>query len=163
MRPSQSKIVSLPELQARVREHQQRGETVVFANGCFDILHVGHVRYLEAARAEGDGLVVAINSDSSVRELKGSGRPVLDENARARLVATLRAVDYVVIFSEPSVESLLRDLRPDVHAKGTDYTADTVPERGIAQELNIRIAIVGDAKNHSTRDLLHALRKAPNA
>ncbi len=163
MRPSQSKIVSLPELKALVREHQQRGETVVFANGCFDILHVGHVRYLEAARAEGDVLVVAINSDSSGRELKGARRPVLDENARARLVAALRAVDCVVIFSEPSVESLLRDLRPDVHAKGTDYTADTVPERAIANELNIRIAIVGDPKNHSTRDLLHALRKAPHA
>ena len=163
MRRSQSKIVSLPELKARVREHQQRGESVVFANGCFDILHVGHIRYLEAARAEGDVLVVAINSDTSVCELKGPGRPVLDESARARLVAALRAVDYVVIFSEPSVESLLRDLRPDVHAKGTDYTADTVPERAIAQELNIRIAIVGDPKNHSTRDLLHGLRKAPHA
>ena len=163
MRPAESKIVSLPELKSRVRDHQQRGETVVFANGCFDILHVGHVRYLEAARAEGDVLVVAINSDSSVRELKGPGRPVLDEAARARLVAALRAADYVVIFSEPSVESLLKDLRPDVHAKGTDYSADTVPERAIAKELNIRVAIVGDPKNHSTRDMLQALRKASHA
>jgi rfaE bifunctional protein nucleotidyltransferase chain/domain len=163
MRPSESKIISLPELQSRVREHQQRGETVVFANGCFDILHVGHVRYLEAARAEGDVLIAAVNSDSSVSTLKGPGRPVLDENARARLVAALRAVNYVVIFSEPSVEPLLRQLRPDVHAKGTDYTAETVPERTVAKELKIRIAIVGDPKNHSTRDLLHALRKAPHA
>jgi rfaE bifunctional protein nucleotidyltransferase chain/domain len=163
MRPSEPKIISLPELQTRVREHQQRGETVVFANGCFDILHVGHVRYLEAARAEGDVLIAAVNSDSSVSTLKGPGRPVLDENARARLVAALRAVNYVVIFSEPSVEPLLRQLRPDVHAKGTDYTAETVPERTVAKELKIRIAIVGDPKNHSTRDLLHALRKAPHA
>jgi D-glycero-beta-D-manno-heptose 1-phosphate adenylyltransferase len=163
MRPSESKIISLHELKPRVREHQQCGEMVVFANGCFDILHVGHVRYLQAARAEGDVLVVAINSDSSVRELKGAGRPVLDENARARLVAALRAVDYVVIFSEPTVEPLLRELRPDVHAKGTDYTVDRVPERAIAKELNIRVAIVGDPKNHSTRDMLQALRKAPHA
>jgi rfaE bifunctional protein nucleotidyltransferase chain/domain len=147
MPASESKIVSLPELQSRVREHQQRGETVV----------------LQAARAEGDVLVVAVNSDSSVRQLKGPGRPVLDENARARLVAALRAVNYVVLFSEPSVEPLLRELRPGVHAKGTDYTAETVPERAVAKELNIRIAIVGDPKNHSTRGLLHALRKAPHA
>jgi D-glycero-beta-D-manno-heptose 1-phosphate adenylyltransferase len=163
MPPSESKILPLRELQSRVGEHQQRGQTVVFANGCFDILHVGHVRYLEAARAEGDLLMVAINSDSSVRELKGIGRPVLDENARARLVAALRAVNYVVIFSEASVEPLLRELRPDVHAKGTDYTAETVPERAVAKELNIRVAIVGDPKNHSTRDILQALRKAPHA
>jgi D-glycero-beta-D-manno-heptose 1-phosphate adenylyltransferase len=163
MRPSESKIIPLRELKSRVAGHQQRGQTVVFANGCFDILHVGHVRYLEAARAEGDVLVVGVNSDSSVRDLKGPGRPVLDENARARLVASLRAVDYVVIFSEPSVEPLLRELRPDVHAKGTDYTVATVPERTVAKELNIRIAIVGDPKNHSTRDILQALRKVPHA
>jgi rfaE bifunctional protein nucleotidyltransferase chain/domain len=162
MRPSESKIFPLRELNSRLREHRQRGQTVVFANGCFDILHVGHVRYLEAARAEGDVLVVAINSDSSVRDLKGAGRPILDENARARLVAALRAVDYVVIFGEPTVEPLLRDLRPHVHAKGTDYTAETVPERAVATELNIRIAIVGDPKNHSTRNLLQTLRKAPH-
>ena len=163
MPPSESKILALQELKSRVREHKQRGETVVFANGCFDILHVGHVRYLQAAGAEGDVLVVAVNSDSSVRELKGAGRPVLDANARSRLVAALRAVDYVVIFSDPSVEPMLRGLRPDVHAKGTDYTAETVPERAVAKELNIRIAIVGDPKNHSTRDMLQALHKAPHA
>jgi D-glycero-beta-D-manno-heptose 1-phosphate adenylyltransferase len=160
MRPSASKIVSRQQLLANVKNHQQRGQTIVFANGCFDILHVGHVRYLEAARAEGHLLIVAINSDSSVKNLKGPGRPVLDEDARARLVAALRAVDYVVLFSEPTVESLLRDVRPNVHAKGTDYTLDTVPEREIAKELGIRIAIVGDPKDHSTRALLTALRQA---
>jgi D-glycero-beta-D-manno-heptose 1-phosphate adenylyltransferase len=160
MRPSASKIVSRQQLLANVKNHQQRGQTIVFANGCFDILHVGHVRYLEAARAEGHLLIVAINSDSSVKNLKGPGRPVLDEDARARLVAALRAVDYVVLFSEPTVESLLRDVRPNVHAKGTDYTLDTVPEREIAKELGIRIAIVGDPKDHSTRALLTSLRQA---
>jgi D-glycero-beta-D-manno-heptose 1-phosphate adenylyltransferase len=120
------------------------------------------VRYLEAARQQGDILIVAVNSDASLRSLKGPGRPVLDENARARLVAALRAVDYVVIFSEPTVASLLRDLLPDIHAKGTDYSTDTVPERAIAKDLGIQVAIVGDPKNHSTRALLSSLRKAPH-
>jgi rfaE bifunctional protein nucleotidyltransferase chain/domain len=163
MRPSASKIVSFEKLQPLVRELQQRRQTVVFANGCFDILHVGHVRYLESARSLGDVLIVAINSDSSTRALKGPGRPVLDENARARLVAALRAVDYVILFSEPSVSNLLESLRPDIHAKGTDYTVDTVPEREIANRLGIRIAIAGDPKDHSTRALLQSLRKAPHA
>ena len=135
----------------------------MFANGCFDTLHVGHIRYLEGARQEGDILVVGLNSDSSASELKGPGRPILDENARAQLVAALRAVDYVVLFSEPNVESLLEALRPDVHAKGTDYTAETVPERETAARLGIRVAIVGDPKEHSTRDLLESIRKAPHA
>jgi rfaE bifunctional protein nucleotidyltransferase chain/domain len=163
MRPSEPKIVSQQELKPLVEDHKKCRHTVVFANGCFDILHVGHVRYLEAAREQGDILIVAVNSDASVRHLKGPGRPVLDEAARARLVAALRAVDYVVIFSEPSVASLLEDLRPDIHAKGTDYTEDTVPERTIAKELNIRIAIVGDPKDHSTRAMLESLRKVPHA
>ena len=135
---------------------------MVFANGCFDILHVGHKRYLEAARQQGDILIVAVNSDASVRNLKGAGRPILDEFARARLVAALRVVDYVMLFSEPTVASLLRDLLPDVHAKGTDYSADTVPERAIAKELGIQVVIVGDPKNHSTRALLASLQKAPH-
>src|SRR3984893_9313004 len=135
MRSSESKIVSQQKLKSLVADYKKRGQTVVFANGCFDILHVGHVRYLEAARQKGDLLIVAINSDASVRDLKGPGRPVLGEAARAKLVAALRAVDYVVIFNEPSVASLLRDLLPDVHAKGTDYSAETVPERAIAKEL----------------------------
>jgi rfaE bifunctional protein nucleotidyltransferase chain/domain len=162
MRSSESKIVSEQKLKSLVAEHKKRGQKVVFANGCFDILHVGHVRYLEAARQHGDVLVVAVNSDASTRSLKGPGRPILDESARARLVAALRAVDYVVIFSEQTVASLLRDLLPDVHAKGTDYSADTVPERAIAKEFGIQVAIVGDPKNHSTRGLLASLRKAPH-
>jgi rfaE bifunctional protein nucleotidyltransferase chain/domain len=162
MRSLESKIVLQQKLKSLVADHKKRGQTVVFANGCFDILHVGHVRYLEAAREQGDILIVAVNSDSSVRTLKGPGRPVLDEAARARLVAALRAVDYVVLFSEPTVASLLRDLLPDVHAKGTDYSVDTVPERTIAKELGIQVAIVGDPKNHSTRALLSSLRKAPH-
>ena len=135
----------------------------MLANGVFDTLHVGHARYLAAAKSEGELLVVAVNSDSSVRSLKGPGRPILDEQARALLVAALRDVDYVVIFSEPNVEKLLEDLRPDVHAKGTDYTADSVPERAVAARLGIRVAIVGDPKDHSTRSLLDAIRKAPHA
>jgi rfaE bifunctional protein nucleotidyltransferase chain/domain len=161
MRSSPSKIVSRPQLQSFLADHKKRGNRVVFANGCFDVLHVGHVRYLQAAKAEGDILVVGINDDRSVRNLKGPGRPILDEAARARLVAALREVDYVVLFSEPSAEALLHDLRPDVHAKGTDYTPETVPERAIAKSLGIRVAITGDPKNHSTRALLQSLRKAP--
>lgn len=161
MRPAEAKIVSREALKALAQDLQKSGRSVVFANGCFDVLHVGHVRYLEAAREQGDALVVAVNSDSSVRNLKGPGRPVLDELARARLVAALRAVDYVVVFSEPSVAALLEEIRPNVHAKGTDYTVDTVPERATANSLGIRIAIVGDPKEHSTRALLDELRKAP--
>jgi rfaE bifunctional protein nucleotidyltransferase chain/domain len=162
MRSSESKIVSQQKLKSLVADHKKHGHTVVFANGCFDILHVGHVRYLEAARRQGDILIVAVNGDASVRTLKGPGRPILEEAARVRLVAALRAVDYVVIFSELTVASLLRDLLPDIHAKGTDYSADTVPERVIAKELGIKVAIVGDPKNHSTRALLNSLRKAPH-
>jgi rfaE bifunctional protein nucleotidyltransferase chain/domain len=124
---------------------------------------VGHVRYLEGARNEGDILVVGVNADSSVRPLKGPGRPILDEHARALLVAALRVVDYVLIFPEPNVEKLLEELWPDVHAKGTDYTAESVPERAVAARLGIRVAIVGDPKDHSTRALLDAIRKAPHA
>jgi len=159
MRHAQSKIVTRELLREKLAERQQRLQRVVFANGCFDTLHVGHIRYLEGARAEGDVLVVGVNSDASVRSLKGPGRPILDENARALLVAALRPVDFVVLFSEPNVESLLEDLGPDVHAKGTDYTADSVPERATAARLGIRVAIVGDPKDHSTRGLLDTVRK----
>jgi rfaE bifunctional protein nucleotidyltransferase chain/domain len=162
MRRTDSKIVSREQLRDLLAERKQAGAKVVFANGCFDTLHVGHVRYLEGARREGDILAVAVNSDSSVCNLKGPGRPILPESARANLVAALRAVDYVVLFSEPSVETLLEFLRPDVHAKGTDYTAETVPERATAARLGIRVAIVGDPKNHSTRDFLDSIRKAPH-
>lgn len=162
MRPAASKIVSRDVLREKLVEHKRRGQRTVFANGCFDGLHVGHIRYLEGARREGDVLVVGVNADSSVCGLKGPGRPVLDENARVQLVAALRAVDYVVLFDEPNVETLLEELRPDVHAKGTDYTAETVPEREMAARLGIRVAIVGDRKNHSTRELLESIRKAPH-
>lgn len=146
----------------QLAEQKQRGKRIVFANGCFDTLHVGHVRYLQGARAEGDILVVAVNNDASVSALKGPGRPILSESARAQLVAGLRAVDCVVLFGEPNVEALLEFLRPDVHAKGTDYSADNVPERATAARLGIRVAIVGDPKDHSTRDFLKAVRKAPH-
>ncbi|MGC2741253.1 MAG: adenylyltransferase/cytidyltransferase family protein [Candidatus Acidiferrales bacterium] len=160
---TREKIVSREGLHAILEEHRRSSRKIVFANGVFDLLHVGHVRYLQAARAEGDLLVVGINSDSSTRKLKGDGRPILTERARAVLVAALRAVDYVVIFDELDVNSLLRELQPDVHDKGTDYTADTVPERELAKMLGIRVAIVGDPKQHSTRDLLARLRGEKNA
>jgi D-glycero-beta-D-manno-heptose 1-phosphate adenylyltransferase len=159
---TREKIVSREGLHSILEEHRRSSRKIVFANGVFDLLHVGHVRYLQAARAEGDLLVVGINSDSSTRKLKGDGRPVLTERARATLVAALRAVDYVVIFDELDVNSLLRELQPDVHAKGTDYTPDTVPERELAAILGIRVAIVGDPKQHSTRDLLARLRHEKN-
>ncbi len=139
------------ELARRARED---GRRLVLANGCFDLLHVGHVRYLQGARACGDLLVVGVNSDRSVRALKGDGRPLLDERSRARLVAGVAAVDWVVIFDELDVGELLRVLRPGVHAKGTDYTAETVPEREQVRALGGEVAIVGDPKDHSTRDLI---------
>jgi rfaE bifunctional protein nucleotidyltransferase chain/domain len=150
-------IVSRAELIERVSQDRARGLTIAFANGGFDLLHVGHVRYLDGARREADRLVVAINSDESVRGLKGPSRPVLPEADRAELVAALRAVDYVVIFSEPTVAALLELLRPEVHCKGTDYTIDTVPERETVRAYGGRIAIVGDPKDHSTTDLLSRL------
>ena len=162
MREAGSKIVSQGVLRQKLKEHKSHGRRIVLANGCFDTLHVGHIRYLEGARREGDILVVGVNADSSVCNLKGPGRPVLDENARAQLVAALRSVDYVVLFAEPNVEALLEELRPDVHGKGTDYTAESVPERAIAARLGIRVAIVGDPKDHSTRELLESIRRAPH-
>jgi D-glycero-beta-D-manno-heptose 1-phosphate adenylyltransferase len=161
MPASATKVVSRDELRGLLAERKRDGKRVVFANGCFDTLHVGHVRYLDGARSEGDVLVVAVNDDASVRGLKGPGRPILNEGARAELVAALRAVDYVVLFHEPNVEPLLELLRPDVHAKGTDYSAETVPERETAARLGIRVAIVGDPKNHSTRGFIETVRKAP--
>jgi rfaE bifunctional protein nucleotidyltransferase chain/domain len=163
MRTASSKILGRDALREKLSEHKRRGQRIVFANGCFDTLHVGHIRYLDGARSEGDVLAVGVNADSSVCNLKGPGRPILDENARAQLVASLKSVDYVVLFPEANVEALLEVLRPDVHAKGTDYTEDTVPERALAAQLGIRVAIVGDRKDHSTRALLESIRKAPHA
>jgi rfaE bifunctional protein nucleotidyltransferase chain/domain len=163
MRAAEGKIIGRRELARITKQLREQGKRIVLANGCFDILHVGHVRYLQGARAEGDALVVGVNADPSVCGLKGPGRPVLGEKARALLVAALGVVDYVVIFDEPNVEALLGELRPHVHAKGTDYTPETVPERAAAERLGIRVAIVGDPKDHSTRGLLSAVRKAPHA
>jgi rfaE bifunctional protein nucleotidyltransferase chain/domain len=162
MREAASKIVSRTVLREKLAEPKRLGRRIVFANGCFDTLHVGHIRYLDGARREGDILVVGVNADASVCHLKGPGRPILDENARAQLVAALRSVDFVLLFAEPNVEALLEELRPDVHAKGTDYSAETVPERAVAERLGIRVAIVGDPKDHSTRELLESVRKAPH-
>ncbi len=160
---TREKILSREGVHEVLDEHRRAGRKIVFANGVFDLLHVGHVRYLQAAREEGDVLVVGINSDASTRKLKGEGRPILNERARAVLVAALDAVNYVVIFDELDVKPILREIQPDVHAKGTDYTVDTVPERDLADLLGIRVAIVGDPKRHSTRDLLARLRRQDDA
>jgi rfaE bifunctional protein nucleotidyltransferase chain/domain len=149
-----ARIVTEAELVELVAADRRAGRTIAFANGCFDLLHVGHVRYLDGAKREGDRLVVAVNDDGSVRMLKGPGRPLLPAAARAELVAALRSVDYVTLFGERTVAQLLRRLQPDVHCKGTDYTVDTVPERDVVRAYGGRIAIVGDPKDHSTRDLL---------
>ena len=154
------RIVSESELDALVTEERRSGATIAFANGCFDILHVGHVRYLAGAAAEADRLIVAVNDDDSVRGLKGEGRPVMPGAARAEMVAAVRGVDFVVLFPESSVDRLLIRFKPDVHCKGTDYTVDTVPERETVRAYGGRIAIVGDPKDHSTRDLLARLEKS---
>jgi D-glycero-beta-D-manno-heptose 1-phosphate adenylyltransferase len=154
-----NKVVSREQLVERVRDERTAGRTIAFANGCFDILHVGHIRYLESAAREGDVLVVALNDDASVRRLKGEGRPILPAGDRAELVAALRCVDYVVIFSESTVGPLLTTLRPDVHCKGTDYTVESVPERDIVRGYGGRTAIVGDPKDHSTRGLLARINR----
>ena len=152
------RVVSEHELVAAVACDRAAGRTVAFANGCFDLLHVGHVRYLQGAAAEADRLIVAVNDDASVTGLKGFGRPILPAAARAELVAALRGVDYVVVFGDPNVERLLIRLKPDVHCKGTDYAVDSVPERAVVQAYGGRTAIVGDKKDHSTRDLLERLQ-----
>jgi rfaE bifunctional protein nucleotidyltransferase chain/domain len=149
-----SRILDREALVARIAAEKMSGSRIVLANGCFDIFHAGHVRYLEAAAALGDLLVVGINSDAQVARLKGVGRPILPERERAELVASLQTVDVVTIFAEPTVTELLLALRPDVHAKGTDYTEETVPERDVVRSYGGRVAIVGDPKDHSTSEIL---------
>lgn len=153
----QSNVLSREELVKRVNAARQAGARVVLANGCFDVLHVGHIRYLAGARELGDVLVVGINSDEQVALQKGDGRPVLPAAERAEIVAALEPVTYVTIFNEPTVEELLLALKPDVHAKGTDYTTDTVPERDVVRSYGGQVAIVGDPKDHSTSAIIARL------
>ena len=148
------KILGRPEVRERVEQWRHAGERIILANGNFDLLHVGHVRYLRAAKELGGKLVVAVNSDESVRALKGDGRPVMPAEERAEIVAALADVDAVVIFSELDVRALIREIRPDIQAKGTDYTMDSVPERDAVAEYGGRVAIVGDPKNHSTSEII---------
>jgi rfaE bifunctional protein nucleotidyltransferase chain/domain len=155
------RIVTRSLLIERVEMARQAGALVVMANGCFDILHAGHVRYLNGAKALGDFLVVAVNSDRQVRVLKGPGRPIMPAAERAEIVASLEAVDLVTIFDEPTVEALLLALKPDVHAKGTDYTEETVPEREVVRTYGGRVAIVGDPKGHSTSEMIGRLSRKP--
>lgn len=157
-RRADRKIGSLEETATFVARARAEGRTIAFANGCFDLLHVGHIRYLAGARAEADALVVGLNGDDSVRRLKGPDRPLQSEDDRALLVAALRPVDRVVVFHEDTVERLLLALKPDVHCKGTDYTVDTVPERDVVKGYGGRVAIVGDPKDHDSRRLLERLR-----
>jgi rfaE bifunctional protein nucleotidyltransferase chain/domain len=158
MRRARAKVGTLEAVRAQVEDARRHGRTVALANGCFDVLHVGHVRYLQGARREADVLVVGVNGDASVGRLKGPGRPVMPADDRAVLVAALRAVDHVVVFEEDDVAGLLLALRPDVHCKGTDYTVDTVPEREVVRSYGGRVAIVGDPKDHDTRALLQRIR-----
>lgn len=160
---TREKIVDEETLIVWAREIRASGGRIALANGCFDLLHVGHVRYLQAAAAEADRLVVALNDDASVQRLKGEGRPILPARARAELVAALRGVDRVIVFSGPTVAPLLDTLRPDVHCKGTDYTVEGVPERLSVVAYGGRTAIVGDPKDHSTRDLLARIAAAGDA
>jgi len=150
-------VPSREELIKRVAEAREAGARIVLANGCFDVLHVGHVRYLAGARELGDVLVVGINSDEQVALQKGAGRPVLPASERAEIVAALEPVTYVTIFNEPTVTELLLALKPDVHAKGTDYTTDTVPEREVVRSYGGQVAIVGDPKDHSTSAIITRL------
>lgn len=158
MSETKAKILSRPELQSKVGEWRRGGQQIVLANGCFDLLHVGHVRYLRGAKALGGKLIVALNSDASVRRVKGEGRPLMSAEERCEILASLADVDAVVVFDEPDVRALIREIRPEVHAKGTDYTRETVPERDEVLDYGGRIEIVGDRKDHSTSRLLGELR-----
>ena len=151
-----NKVLTRDELRARVAEWKRAGERITLANGCFDLLHVGHIRYLQAAKDLGGKLVVAVNSDYSVRALKGKSRPIMPENERAEILAALSSVDAVVIFTEPDVRALIREIQPDIQAKGTDYTADTVPERDAVTSYGGRVEIVGDPKDHSATEIIRS-------
>jgi rfaE bifunctional protein nucleotidyltransferase chain/domain len=157
----EQKILTRDELRRRVEEWRRAGERVTLANGNFDLLHVGHVRYLRAAKALGGKLVVAVNSDSSVRALKGDGRPIMPENERAEIVAALADVDAVVVFPELDVRAIIHEIRPDIQAKGTDYTVDSVPERDTLAEYGGRVVIVGDPKDHSTSEIIRSRLSSP--
>ena len=158
VRKAAEKVGTLDQVRRHVEEARRAGKRVALANGCFDVVHVGHVRYLQGARREADLLVAGVNGDGSVRRLKGPGRPVMPAEDRALVVAALRAVDHVVIFEEDDVTGLLLALRPDVHCKGTDYTPETVPERDVVRSYGGRVAIVGDPKDHATRALIERIR-----
>ena len=157
--PTMGQLLTEPELVEAVARDRAEGRTIAFANGCFDLLHVGHVRYLQGAAAEADRLIVAINGDESVRRLKGAGRPILGAGDRAELVSALRGVDYVLVFDDLTVERLLKLIQPDVHCKGTDYTPDTVPERAVVQAYGGRTTVVGDPKDHGSRELLRKIAR----
>ena len=153
------RVVDRSELERRVADARVRGRRIVFANGCFDMLHVGHVRYLEGAKALGDVLVVAVNSDEQVRKQKGADRPLIPQDQRAEIVGSLEAVDFVTIFDEPTVTELLLALKPDIHAKGTDYTVDSVPERDVVRSYGGRVAIAGDPKEHSSSEMIEKVSR----
>jgi rfaE bifunctional protein nucleotidyltransferase chain/domain len=153
------KILTRDQLKRRVEKWRKSGEKVTLANGCFDVLHVGHVRYMQAAKKLGGKLIVAVNSDESVRVLKGEGRPHMPENERAEILAALADVDAVVIFPEPDVRPLIREIHPDIQAKGTDYTAESVPERDVVAEFGGRVEIVGDRKDHSATEVLRKMEQ----
>ncbi|MDX6304555.1 MAG: D-glycero-beta-D-manno-heptose 1-phosphate adenylyltransferase [Blastocatellia bacterium] len=155
--PDSSRIIERDELIKLVEAERLSGKRIVFANGCFDVLHVGHVRYLEAARALGDLLIVGVNSDEQARRLKGEGRPLVPQDQRAEIISSIAAVDRVTIFSEPTVTELLLALKPDIHAKGTDYTEDSVPERDVVRSYGGRVAIVGDPKDHSSSEMIETV------
>lgn len=153
------KTIPRAELQSLGDRLRRDLKTVVFANGCFDLLHAGHVRYLQEAKRQGDVLVVGVNSDRAVKTLKGQGRPLMKQDARAEIIAALECVDFVVVFDETSAGTVLRELRPHIHCKGTDYSESTVPEREVMRELCGSVRITGDQKNHSTREILGDIRR----
>ncbi|HEX6502517.1 MAG TPA: adenylyltransferase/cytidyltransferase family protein [Terriglobales bacterium] len=156
MNSANQKIVERDELLRRAQQWRAQGDSIILTNGAFDLLHVGHIRYLHAAKQLGGRVIVAVNADHSVRELKGEGRPLMPDHERAEILAALADVDAVVIFPELDVCALIREIRPDIHAKGTDYAADTVPEADVVHECGGRVAIVGDPKNHSTTDIIRS-------